>query len=196
MLKDDVDYLIIDEACQAIEPATIIPMQMNATRVILVGDHRQLPATVFSRDSVATGFCRSLFERFADSDVSTFMLSTQYRMHPEISAFPSKEFYGNKLKDHSSVFDRTIPDHLVEFNSNMIARRLLFIDLPSSKEHIDSTLSKSNRLEVAATIGLTGLMGDALNHDSVGVITPYKSQRVALSRVLNANVEVNTVDSF
>ena len=130
-------------------------MQMNARRVVLVGDHRQLPATVFYRESIQTRFSRSLFERFADNDVSTLMLSTQYRMDPQISAFPSKEFYNSKLKDHDSVVNRVVPAHLKEFEKNMNTRRLLFIDLPGSKDVTDSTLSKSNKLEVAATIGMT-----------------------------------------
>jgi senataxin len=63
LLQDSIDYLIVDEACQSIEPATLIPFQLNPQRVILVGDQNQLPATTFSENSNRTNFCRSLFER-------------------------------------------------------------------------------------------------------------------------------------
>lgn len=63
ILKDQLDYLIVDEACQCIEPSTLIPFELGPKRVILVGDQNQLPATTFSDNSVETNFSRSLFER-------------------------------------------------------------------------------------------------------------------------------------
>ena len=50
-LKDKVEYLIIDEACQCIEPSTLIPLELGPKRVILVGDVKQLPATTFSENT-------------------------------------------------------------------------------------------------------------------------------------------------
>lgn len=176
-LKDEFDYLIVDEACQATEPAALIAMNMNAPRVVLVGDHRQLPACTFQKGAEENKFSRSIFERFLDAGLSTYMLRTQYRMHPEISAFPSKQFYDGKLKTHDSMKDRAVPDHLKPFEKVMNGRRLLFIDLPKSKQQTDRNLSKYNNLEAATTVGLTELLKDALKHKSVGVVTPYKSQK-------------------
>jgi senataxin len=61
--KDTFDYLIVDEACQCIEPSTLIPFELGPKRVILVGDQNQLPATTFSENATLTKFSRSLFER-------------------------------------------------------------------------------------------------------------------------------------
>ena len=63
LLKNGIDYLIIDEACQAVETSTLIPFQLSPKRVILVGDQNQLPATTFSDNSIKTQYSRSLFER-------------------------------------------------------------------------------------------------------------------------------------
>ena len=75
ILRDQVDYLIIDEACQAIEMATLIPFELAPKRVILVGDQNQLPATTFSDNSTETGFSRSLFERLLLSGYEKTMLN-------------------------------------------------------------------------------------------------------------------------
>lgn len=95
--KDKFEYLIIDEACQCIEPSTLIPFSLNPHRVILVGDQKQLPATTFSENSEETKFSRSFFERLLDNGYQRFMLSIQYRMHPAIRAYPSRIFYENRI---------------------------------------------------------------------------------------------------
>ena len=61
--KDTFDYLIVDEACQCIEPSNLVPFELGPKRVILVGDQNQLPATTFSDNSNQTNYSRSLFER-------------------------------------------------------------------------------------------------------------------------------------
>lgn len=89
ILNDQVDYLIVDEACQCIELATLIPFELGPKRVILVGDQNQLPATTFSDNACQTNFSRSLFERLLNSGYDKTMLEIQYRMHPSIRLFPS-----------------------------------------------------------------------------------------------------------
>lgn len=101
--KDKFEYLIIDEACQCIEPSTLIPFSLNPHRVILVGDQKQLPATTFSENSEETKFSRSFFERLLDNGYQRFMLSIQYRMHPAIRAYPSRIFYENRIQDDPSI---------------------------------------------------------------------------------------------
>ena len=73
-VKDGIDFLIVDEACQSIEPTTLIPFFLNPTRVILFGDQNQLPATTFSENSNKTNFCCSLFERLLQSGYEKTML--------------------------------------------------------------------------------------------------------------------------
>ena len=95
--------VVVDEAAQAIEPSTLIPLQTGATTCVLVGDPQQLPATVFSQLGASTAFERSLFERLEHGGHPVHLLDTQYRMHPRISAFPRQHFYGSLLKDGPNV---------------------------------------------------------------------------------------------
>ena len=92
--------VIIDEACQSVELSTLIPLQYRAEKVILVGDPKQLPPTVLSRASKGFHYEQSLFQRILNlNPKSSMLLSIQYRMHPEISKFPSLRFYENKIFD-------------------------------------------------------------------------------------------------
>ena len=90
---------VFDEAAQASELATLVPLQHGARRVVLVGDPQQLPATVLSREAKRLGLGRSLFERLQRSAHRVTMLQTQFRMHPAIRSFPSRHFYEGKLLD-------------------------------------------------------------------------------------------------
>ena len=95
--------VVIDEACQAVEAATLIPLQLAARRCILVGDPKQLPATVISTSDTAALYQRSLFERLMCEGHVVHVLDTQYRMHPCIRQFPSEYFYNGVLKDGPNV---------------------------------------------------------------------------------------------
>lgn len=94
--RNEIDVLIIDEAAQATEPNTLIPLQYGPKKVVLVGDPKQLPATTFSSDSQVTKYNRSMFERILDNEVPPYFLDIQYRMHPDIRSFPSDMFYDDK----------------------------------------------------------------------------------------------------
>ena len=96
-------YLIIDEACQAVELATLIPFGHNPEWVILVGDQQQLPATTFAPNSDVTRYNWSLYERLLVQGVPHTMLSVQYWMHPEIRAFPSNQFYEGRITDGPNI---------------------------------------------------------------------------------------------
>ncbi|XP_059433882.1 probable helicase MAGATAMA 3 isoform X1 [Corylus avellana] len=97
------DVVIIDEAAQAVEPATLIPLANGCKQVFLVGDPVQLPATVISPAAEKFGYGTSLFKRFQRAGYPVTMLKTQYRMHPEIRRFPSKEFYAESLEDGPNI---------------------------------------------------------------------------------------------
>jgi superfamily I DNA and/or RNA helicase len=95
--------VIIDEAGQTTEPATLLPLRFGCRKLILVGDPRQLPPTVLSRSAERAGLNRSLFERLERAEHEVVMLSIQYRMHPEIRVFPSQYFYNNLLEDSTAI---------------------------------------------------------------------------------------------
>ncbi|KAK4144578.1 RNA dependent RNA polymerase-domain-containing protein [Dichotomopilus funicola] len=120
LLRDQVfDIVIVDEASQQTEPASLVPLVKGCEKAVLVGDHVQLRPTV-TQPALGMEFDKSLFERLfnqpspgdgktqedEEEDTSLFasppflarlMLDTQYRMHPSISAFPSAEFYDGAL---------------------------------------------------------------------------------------------------
>jgi len=84
------DAVIIDEAAQAVEPSSLIPLKYNSALVVMVGDPCQLPATVFSKTAKECNYGQSLFLRLQRLGIPVSMLQIQYRMHPAISAYPSR----------------------------------------------------------------------------------------------------------
>lgn len=74
--------MIIDEASQATEPSTLIPFHTMTKKVVLVGDHMQLPPTVMSKNCKFTLYNRSFFEREIKKGNNPYFLDTQYRMVP------------------------------------------------------------------------------------------------------------------
>merc|ERR1719171_1323832 len=89
--------VLIDECTQAYEPATLVSLGRSAEQVVLVGDQKQLPATVLSQDAKNGGLGESLFERMIANGVKPTLLVEQRRMHSSISEFPNRVFYNNAL---------------------------------------------------------------------------------------------------
>jgi len=109
----EFDAVIIDEACQASEAETLIPFKFNPITITLVGDPKQLPVLSLSGSSSSklsvNLFERSLFERLQQLDFPSILLRTQYRMHRDIAAFPSKQFYNGMLITPDCVNNRPTP---------------------------------------------------------------------------------------
>ena len=103
--------LFIDEAAQALEAACWIPMK-RASRVILAGDHCQLPPTVKSIAALRAGLDKTLMERIAENkpEVVT-LLKIQYRMNDEIMRFSSDWFYGGKVESAPQIKYRSVLDY-------------------------------------------------------------------------------------
>ena len=103
--------LFIDEAAQALEAACWIPMK-RASRVILAGDHCQLPPTVKSIAALRAGLSKTLMERIAENkpEVVT-LLKIQYRMNDEIMRFSSDWFYGGKVESAPQIKYRSVLDY-------------------------------------------------------------------------------------
>lgn len=197
------EVCLIDEAAQAHEVASLIPLRFDPQRLILVGDPQQLPATVLSmRASLEYNLERSLFQKLQEASwPHHVMLTTQYRMHPAIAAFPSKHFYHGALVPSNSVLSRP------PFAPHMPGP-MTFFDLPDSEE-VRRGVGRSNPAE-ALFIGrllqeLISALGDkakTLLPDGLGVISPYKQQVALLKRNLSYGtlsdewLEVGTVDSF
>ncbi|KAE8900129.1 hypothetical protein PF003_g16034 [Phytophthora fragariae] len=205
-LKHGFDALIIDEAAQAVELSTLVPIRERVARVVLVGDPKQLPATVKSVVAAKARYDRSLFERIAESGVAPSMLRVQYRMHPFLRDFPSKRFYGGMLTDGPSVMER-VQKVCPGVYAHTSFQPFLLYDVDNSREE-DMNGSKYNRTEAAFCISLCQNMFETCadvrkNKWSVGFVSPYKEQvRVLRQEITKSaipttvSIEVNTVDGF
>ncbi|KAG9666318.1 hypothetical protein KCU76_g18026, partial [Aureobasidium melanogenum] len=97
-LNIEFETVVVDEAAQCVEMSALIPLKYGCAKCILVGDPRQLPPTVFSKAASANKYEQSLFVRMQNNHPeAVHLLDTQYRMHPDISAFPSAAFYEGPL---------------------------------------------------------------------------------------------------
>lgn len=205
-LQRGFDALIIDEAAQAVELSTLVPIRERVARVVLVGDPKQLPATVKSVVAANARYDRSLFERIAESGVAPSMLRVQYRMHPFLRDFPSKRFYGGMLTDGPSVMERVAKVCPKVYKFPCFQPFLLYDVTNSSEEDMNG--SKYNRVEAQFCIDLCHTMFQMSadvrkNNWSVGFVSPYKEQVRVLRREISrssipgsVSIEVNTVDGF
>ncbi len=195
---------IIDEAGQAFEPACWIPI-LKAQKVILAGDHCQLPPTIKSNEAAKAGLSTTLLEKcVALHPEAVTLLEEQYRMNEQIMAHSSKIFYHNKLKAHDSVAKRLLfPDD----------SPLAFIDTAgcSFDEKLDGT-SSTNPDEAAFLVKHLNIFVEELkkkigpNHfPSIAIISPYKQQISILKEQVEhtpelqevlPHISVNTIDSF
>jgi ATP-dependent RNA/DNA helicase IGHMBP2 len=195
------DLALLDEATQATEPMSLWSF-LRAPKVVLAGDHRQLPPTILSEEAAKGGLALSLFERLledAGAPAST-MLKEQYRMHEEIMAFPSAEMYGGQLRAHPSVARRKL-EELAPLQP-LDAPPVLFLDTAGKgfdDEVAPGTESRVNPGEAALVIArLNELLAAGLAAAEIAVIAPYSAQ-VSLLRSLSQGVdgvEVDTVDAF
>jgi superfamily I DNA and/or RNA helicase len=106
------DLVIIDEAGQSTEPDSLIPLQHGCRRLVLIGDPLQLPPTAMD---TAGPMRKSLFERlmtWAQESGRCCMLEEQYRMHPAICNFASKEFYQGRLRTAELRVTQAEPSYL------------------------------------------------------------------------------------
>lgn len=179
--------VIIDEAAQAVEPSVLIPLNYNATRLILVGDPCQLPATVQSLHALSCGYARSAFERLRMVGFPVHLLDTQYRMHPEIRAFPARYFYEDRIKDGDTKQEAA-------FHANWYQSPYLFFDLPESSETtLGTSLFNDAEARLAALI-LGGLKEE--ESQKTVILTPYRAQADRIRHECRHPVEVSTIDGF
>ena len=204
-LSIEFETVVIDEAAQSIELSALIPLKYGCSKCILVGDPKQLPPTVLSREAARFQYEQSLFVRMqANSPNDVHLLDTQYRMHPEISLFPSTAFYDAKLLDGTGMAElRTRPWH-----RSTILGPYRFFDVQGTQQSAPRGHSLINLAEIEVALGLfERLITDCKGYDfagKIGIITPYKSQlRELRSRFAQkygdsvlTTVEFNTTDAF
>jgi superfamily I DNA and/or RNA helicase len=195
--------VVIDEACQSTEPACWIAIA-RAERLVLAGDHQQLPPTVLSQQAARCGFGVSLLERLVHTHgpAITRRLDVQYRMHERIMSFSSAEFY-----DGSLVADASVAGHLLRelpgvAEVALTSQPATFIDTAGAgydEEKEEGGESRLNPREAdLAARKVRELLGSGLLGDQIAMIAPYAAQVRLLRRLLAdvAGLEVDSVDGF
>ncbi|KAL8528057.1 hypothetical protein ACS0TY_005756 [Phlomoides rotata] len=204
-LNRGFDVVIIDEAAQAVEPATLVPLSNGCKQVFLVGDPVQLPATVISTVATKFGYGMSLFKRFQRAGYPVQMLKTQYRMNPEIRSFPSKEFYDDSLEDGPDVEGQTKRS----WHKFRCFGPFCFFDIHEGKEsNPQGSVSWENVDEVEFVLALYGKLVSAYpelkSSSRLAIISPYSSQIKLFQKKFQSTfgveskkvVDINTVDGF
>jgi senataxin len=204
-LNVEFETVIIDEAAQCIELGALIPLKYGCSKCILVGDPEQLPPTVLSRSAQSFGYEQSLFVRMQKNHPKdVHLLDTQYRMHPEISKFPSQQFYKGRLVDGDNMANlRKQPWH-----ASTILGPYRFFDVKGIQTPGSAGHSFINIPELNAAIQLyQRLKADYRAYDfrgKIGIIATYKAQLNELKARFASKfgdgifdeIEFNTTDAF
>jgi superfamily I DNA and/or RNA helicase len=195
--------VLIDEAAQALEPATWIPI-IKAERVVLCGDPFQLPPTVKSRDANKSGLALTLMEKVLQKGFNHQMLDVQYRGNELIMGYSNRYFYNNKLLASPTVKDKKLP-----FQDN---NPLIFIDTagtgfeekpePGSGSLFNADEFGLLREHIYRIINETQALIN-VDFPSIVILSPYKGQInymereiQADDRLVNLSIKVKTIDGF
>lgn len=198
--------LFIDEAAQALEPACWIAIR-KADRVILAGDHCQLPPTVKAPEALRAGLGHTLVQTIVKNKPETVsLLKLQYRMNDEIMRFSSEWFYGGMLQSAPEVKYRSILDfdtpiewintEGMDCNEEFVGENYGRINKPEAE------LSIAQLKEYITKIGRERFLSERID---VGLISPYKAQVQYLRRLVRNDaffkpyrqaITINTVDGF
>lgn len=199
------ETVVIDEAAQCIELSAIIPLRYGCKKCIMVGDPNQLPPTVLSQKAASFKYEQSLFVRMQNNfKNAVYLLDVQYRMHPEISKFPSKEFYSSKLKDgpNMSAVNRRPWHEIQDYGPYR------FFNIKGQQVKNERTQSLFNKIECNIILEIVeDLYRRYPTVDwtaKIGIISPYKEQVRLLKKtfvdkygaLITKQIEFNTVDGF
>jgi energy-coupling factor transporter ATP-binding protein EcfA2 len=191
--KEQFHTLMLDEGGQCNEAefyiATTFP---DVQKIVVVGDPKQLPATVISPVCNRAGYGQSWLARVHTLyPEKVHLLNTQYRMHPQILSFPNRMFYGDRIQCGANVVTR---------KPNINSPPFQFIDMNGQGEEKKASFSWKNIHEANVIKqvlqddpGITALRG--VKDVRIIVIAPYKAQVNVLQKLL-PSVEVSTVDSY
>ena len=206
--------VFIDEAAQALEAACWVPIR-RASRVILAGDHCQLPPTVKSLEALKGGLGKTLMERIVENKPECVsLLQVQYRMNDEIMQFSSDYFYHGQMKSAPEVAHRLIH----EGDAPILWFDTSTINLGDDERHdfreqfIGETFGRVNKGEANLIISLLQIYFQRIGKQrilderiDVGIISPYRAQVQYLKRLIKKRpffkpyrhlISINTVDGF
>ena len=216
LVRHKFSTLFIDEAAQALEPACWIATR-RASRVILAGDHQQLPPTIKCYEAMKQGLGKTLMERIVENQPEAVtLLKVQYRMNDDIMKFSSDWFYHGQVESDDSVKHRSVLDleHPIQWidGNEMLLKDEEKLKIDFTEQFIGENHGRINKAEaelVLSTlnnyinkIGKERFLAERLD---VGIISPYKVQTQYLRQQIRKREEfrpfrqvisVNTVDGF
>ncbi|OGR92291.1 MAG: hypothetical protein A2992_06705 [Elusimicrobia bacterium RIFCSPLOWO2_01_FULL_59_12] len=202
ILKKPFDLLIMDEASQATEPLSWVPITQTK-KVVFAGDPLQLPPTIYSDDAKKRGLGTTLFERLQKilPEKAQTLLRIQYRMHETIMGFSSQQFYKGALEADASVRAHTASDLPHVKDAPLLKEPLVYIDTAGSgyEERWNDLLeSRENEGEARLALQLSGeLRENGLPAKSIGILTPYVAQvRLLKSLSKDRTLEIGSIDGF
>jgi hypothetical protein len=200
--RREFDVAVIDEASQSTEPACWVPL-LRCRRVVLAGDHCQLPPTILSPQAQREGFGVSMMERLAAlyGGAVTRRLDVQYRMHETIMAFASRHFYDDALQAHESVRGHLLSDLPGVAGNALTQTAVELIDTAGAgfdEETEPGSESRRNPQEADLTCRkVRALLASGVAPEAVAVIAPYAAQvRLLRQRLSVPGLEIDSVDGF
>lgn len=204
-LTHEFDLVLVDEAAQSTELELLVALFHGVKHCVLLGDPQQLQSVVVSESARKHGYQRSLFQRLVESGVEYFLLSIQYRMHPDIRKFPSMYFYQNRLKDASRIKYRNFHSclhfwPLYKYNIFNICEGIEFHGTKGSLMNFSESIVILCLLKYLMNI--SSCNGD--NNYTMTILSPYSGQCSFLSNVMkpflgafsSRKVRVSTIDGF
>ncbi|XP_026684621.1 uncharacterized protein LOC103516415 [Diaphorina citri] len=199
LTKRTFNVCIVDEATQVLLPAVLPPL-LSAEKFVLVGDPEQLSPLVVSREASELGLSESLFSRL-DRPVVTTCLTAQYRMNRFITQLVNRFTYQGRLECANQMVETaTIPE--LNFNTDQVwLQKCLSHQLESSVIFLNvncdnaNEAANQNEANVIHTI-VTALVQSGIPTDHIGVIATYRNQVSLLKRLLDKDIEINTVDQY
>ncbi|KAG9315884.1 hypothetical protein JVU11DRAFT_3533, partial [Chiua virens] len=201
----EFDMVIIDEAAQAVELTSLIPLKFRTPRCIMVGDPQQLPPTVLSQEACKFNYNQSLFVRLQKHRPdAVHLLSIQYRMHPEISQLPSRLFYQSRLLDGPDMDVKTKQP----WQAHPKFGHYRFFNISRGQEEGTIGHSMKNVQEAQVAVALYARLRRefaAVDFDyRVGIVSMYRGQVIELQRAferrfgedIRGKIHFHTVDGF
>jgi len=194
--------VLIDEAGQAKEPETLIPLVMGSKKVILLGDQQQLgPLVVCQKAEVKQNLSTSMLQRLVEIGNEAILLDAQYRMHPFISKFPAQYFYFGRLKDGVDATSRAMSS---SFRNKLKDKPFAFIRSCDLEEKCGKSYMNRGEAEHVIQI-VSSLLTEGVLPEDIGIITP-EAQRAFLVKTfamrtpqweeISWKLEISSVDSF
>lgn len=176
------ETLIIDEAGQCLEPLAwcVFPM---AEKIVLAGDHLQLPPTVLSKKAADLGFNKSILEVCIPVCSNIQFLDTQYRMRKSIAGFSSEYFYNNLLQSAEHLTDTGV--HIYFYDTAGAGHN-------EAAGENGTSLVNEGELQIVQKI----LEAEKLDPSQTAFISPYSGQVALAKDAISGNFRISTIDSF